>query len=110
MGAINAGLRALDRSGKPCRKWTKAGFTLKSFTGVVWEIHRWSAPPKAGLEEAVADKSATASAADSGKENNKDSPGQLKSEHSNNGVDMEMHSVPSIGPVVSPTTPAIAAA
>jgi hypothetical protein len=24
-GAINAGLRALDRSGKPCRKWNKGG-------------------------------------------------------------------------------------
>ncbi|KAK3325597.1 INO80 complex subunit Ies4-domain-containing protein [Apodospora peruviana] len=45
-GAINAGLRALDRSGKPCRKWTRGGFTLKSFTGVVWEIPRWTAPPK----------------------------------------------------------------
>jgi hypothetical protein len=45
-GAINAGLRALDRSGKPCRKWAKGGFTLKSFTGVVWEIPRWTAPPK----------------------------------------------------------------
>lgn len=40
-GAINAGLRALDRSGKPCRKWTKKTFSLKSFTGVVWDLHSW---------------------------------------------------------------------
>jgi hypothetical protein len=40
-GAINAGLRALDRSGKPCRKWTKKAFTVKSFTGVVWEVPSW---------------------------------------------------------------------
>ncbi|OCT50024.1 hypothetical protein CLCR_07449 [Cladophialophora carrionii] len=40
-GAINAGLRALDRSGAPCRKWKKKAFTLKSFTGVVWEIPSW---------------------------------------------------------------------
>ena len=40
-GAINAGLRALDRSGKPCRKWTKKAFSLKSFTGVVWELPSW---------------------------------------------------------------------
>jgi hypothetical protein len=40
-GAINAGLRALDRSGKPCRKWAKKPFTLKSFTGVVWELPSW---------------------------------------------------------------------
>lgn len=40
-GAINAGLRALDRSGKPCRKWTRKAFQLKSFTGVVWEVPSW---------------------------------------------------------------------
>ncbi|KAJ9502454.1 hypothetical protein LTR99_007516 [Exophiala xenobiotica] len=40
-GAINAGLRALDRSGKPCRKWIKKAFTVKSFTGVVWEVPSW---------------------------------------------------------------------
>ncbi|RAL64062.1 hypothetical protein DID88_003250 [Monilinia fructigena] len=28
-GAINAGLRALDRSGKPCRKWEKRSFIIK---------------------------------------------------------------------------------
>ncbi|KAI5293839.1 hypothetical protein KEM56_005956, partial [Ascosphaera pollenicola] len=37
-GAINAGLRALDRTGTPCRKWTRKTFRLKSFTGVVWEV------------------------------------------------------------------------
>jgi hypothetical protein len=40
-GAINAGLRALDRSGKPCRKWAKKTFSLKSFTGVVWDLPSW---------------------------------------------------------------------
>ncbi|KIX07712.1 uncharacterized protein Z518_02366 [Rhinocladiella mackenziei CBS 650.93] len=40
-GAINAGLRALDRSGKPCRKWTRKPFSLKSFTGVVWDLPSW---------------------------------------------------------------------
>ena len=44
-GAINAGLRALDRSGKPCRKWNKKPFQLKSFTGImlgrpIMERHR----------------------------------------------------------------------
>ncbi|KAL1961868.1 hypothetical protein VTN77DRAFT_992 [Rasamsonia byssochlamydoides] len=43
-GAINAGLRALDRSGTPCRKWERKTFQLKSFTGVVWEIPTWRAP------------------------------------------------------------------
>ncbi|KIV95818.1 hypothetical protein PV10_03424 [Exophiala mesophila] len=40
-GAINAGLRALDRSGKPCRKWQKRPFQLKSFTGIVWDVPSW---------------------------------------------------------------------
>jgi hypothetical protein len=44
-GAINAGLRALDRTGKfKCRKWEKKGFQLRSFTGVVWGVPSWKAP------------------------------------------------------------------
>ena len=43
-GAINAGLRALDRTGKPCRRWNKKGFSIKSFTGVEWSLHTWTAP------------------------------------------------------------------
>lgn len=61
-GAINAGLRALDRSGKPCRKWAKGSFTLKSFTGVVWEIPRWTAPPRPKPVESTPENSAAASA------------------------------------------------
>lgn len=45
-GAINAGLRALDRSGKPCRKWGRKGFELKSFTGVAWGVGTWTAPQR----------------------------------------------------------------
>ncbi|KAF2180408.1 hypothetical protein K469DRAFT_714790 [Zopfia rhizophila CBS 207.26] len=45
-GAINAGLRALDRSGKPCRKWEKRGFQVKSFTGVQWTVPTWRAPKR----------------------------------------------------------------
>jgi hypothetical protein len=40
-GAINAGLRALDRSGKPCRKWARNTFSVKSFTGVSWQLPSW---------------------------------------------------------------------
>ncbi|KAI9660750.1 MAG: hypothetical protein M1831_003442 [Alyxoria varia] len=43
-GAINAGLRALDRTGKPCRRWNKKGFNLKSFTGVAWSLPYWQTP------------------------------------------------------------------
>ncbi|MCJ1398390.1 hypothetical protein MMC11_001588 [Xylographa trunciseda] len=48
-GAINAGLRALDRTGKPCRKWEKKGFSVKSFTGVAWQLPSWRAPQKVAL-------------------------------------------------------------
>ncbi|CZT16183.1 uncharacterized protein RCC_02025 [Ramularia collo-cygni] len=58
-GAINAGLRALDRTGKPCRKWERKGLTLKSFTGTIWDLASWKAPPKEGKsnEGSVEDKS-----------------------------------------------------
>ncbi|KAL9595629.1 MAG: hypothetical protein Q9219_006335 [cf. Caloplaca sp. 3 TL-2023] len=45
-GAINAGLRALDRTGKPCRKWQKNGFRIKTFTGVTWELPSWRSASK----------------------------------------------------------------
>ncbi|ROT35325.1 DUF1711-domain-containing protein [Sodiomyces alkalinus F11] len=79
-GAINAGLRALDRSGKPCRKWSRGGFQVKSFTGVVWEIHRWTAPPKPAPEP-VAEGSVAASADSSAKENK-----EIKSDEVNSPV------------------------
>lgn len=40
-GAINAGLRALDRTGAPCRKWEKQPLRLRSFTGVLWQLPSW---------------------------------------------------------------------
>ncbi|KAL5375580.1 hypothetical protein PMIN06_013127 [Paraphaeosphaeria minitans] len=49
MGTINANLRALDRSGKPCRKWGKKSFQIRSFTGVVWEAPTWRAPLKSSV-------------------------------------------------------------
>ncbi|CAN8106357.1 unnamed protein product [Discula destructiva] len=108
-GAINAGLRALDRSGKPCRKWNRGGFRLKTFTGVEWEIPRWTAPPKPKPVEATevnpegAPASAMVSTAGSSKENsNKENAGQLpKSDISNSGGDIEMQSISSV-PASSP--------
>ncbi|KAF2768843.1 hypothetical protein EJ03DRAFT_351854 [Teratosphaeria nubilosa] len=40
-GNINANLRALDRTGKPCRRWEKKPLQLKSFTGTVWGLGGW---------------------------------------------------------------------
>ncbi|KAK5000865.1 hypothetical protein LTR66_000354 [Elasticomyces elasticus] len=45
-GAINEKLRALDRTGKPCRKWERKGFQLKSFTGYTFSAGSWRAPQK----------------------------------------------------------------
>ena len=84
-GAINAGLRALDRSGAPCRKWARGGFAIKSFTGTTWEIPRWRAPPKVEVTGVDGKEGGEGS---SGKEN-KDS--QVESEKSG-GRDVEMSS------------------
>ncbi|KAI3325885.1 DUF1711-domain-containing protein [Xylariaceae sp. AK1471] len=104
-GAINAGLRALDRSGAPCRKWTKGGFRLKSFTGVLWEIPRWTAPPKP-KPEAPTEESA-ASAESSNKENKEGS--QMKSENSTSNVEVEPQSIAPSVHASSPAPMAIAA-
>ncbi|KAH8670901.1 INO80 complex, subunit Ies4 [Xylariales sp. PMI_506] len=106
-GAINAGLRALDRSGKPCRRWAKGGFKLKSFTGVGWEIPRWTAPPKILPEDSTQESSLSV---DSSNKENKDGS-QLKSEHSASAVDGEQPSVaPSVVAASSPAPIPVAAA
>lgn len=111
-GAINAGLRALDRSGKPCRRWAKGSFQLKTFTGVSWEIHRWTAPPKPKpIEESTPEEvpaSGPVSASGSSKENKENIAQPAKSENSNSAADVEMHSIPSVQ-ASSPAPMAIAA-
>lgn len=111
-GAINAGLRALDRSGKPCRRWAKGGFQLKSFTGVTWEIPRWVAPQKKAPESGTED-SAAASAEGSSKENKENGQEGNSVSNSNSGNDVEMQSAPShhaSSPAPAPAPLAIAAA
>ena len=105
-GAINAGLRALDRSGKPCRKWQKGGFKLKSFTGVIWEIPRWTAPPKIRMEG----NSEESASGDSSKENKDNSQMESeKSEKSNSGADVDMGGS-TAGNLVSSPAPSIPSA
>lgn len=108
-GAINAGLRALDRSGKPCRKWSRGGFTLKSFTGVVWEIPRWTAPPRAGPDTESTEASAAASADNSSGKENKENGAEPNSVSNSNSGDQEAQSVPSIQ-ASSPAPMAVGAA
>lgn len=110
-GAINAGLRALDRSGKPCRKWAKGGFQLKSFTGVVWEIPRWTAPPKPSAEEGTEDSAVPSADNSSSKENKENGVQEDKSvNNSNSVVDVEMPSAPASIHASSPAPMAVAAA
>lgn len=120
MGAINAGLRALDRTGKPCRKWVKGGFQLKSFTGVNWSIPRWRAPPKLVVSsfdnaDGTGEESASGAtpSADSTGSNNKDK-GVGKNGHTNgiNGAN-GLQSPPSVtatSAVASPSVEPITAA
>ncbi|OBT99885.1 hypothetical protein VE01_02237 [Pseudogymnoascus verrucosus] len=105
-GAINAGLRALDRSGAPCRKWARGGFAIKSFTGTTWEIPRWRAPPKVSVTGVDGKgEGENGGEGSSGKEN-KDSS-QVESEKSNAGRDVEMSSP---GVQASSPAPAMVAA
>lgn len=108
-GAINAGLRALDRSGKPCRKWARGGFTLKSFTGVIWEIPRWTAPPRKALESGTEDSAEASAEGSSSKENKENGAEPNSTVNSNHGADVEMQSAPSAS-APSPAPLAIAAA
>lgn len=85
-GAINAGLRALDRSGTPCRRWHRGNMKLKSFTGVIWEVPRWKAPTRSTIKL----ESDGTTSGESSKENKNSS--HLESEKSNSGMDIEMTS------------------
>jgi hypothetical protein len=107
-GAINAGLRALDRSGKPCRKWARGSFQLKSFTGITWEISRWTAPPKKAPESSNEDSAAPSADNSSSKENKENAQGVTSTGNSNSGADADNRSAPSNH--ASPAPLAVAAA
>ncbi|TPX22804.1 hypothetical protein DIZ76_014683 [Coccidioides immitis] len=88
-GAINAGLRALDRTGKPCRRWERKAFQLKSFTGTAWQVRSWRAPPRPKPADVTMTDADTAAAtpADDKNANNKDNiaSSAVASERSNAG-------------------------
>jgi len=83
-GAINACLRALDRTGKPCRKWEKRGFKVKSFTGIAWAAATWSANKKAAADFSGDVKSDSSS---SGENKPTQESSAVASEKSNSGAD-----------------------
>jgi len=86
-GAINANLRALDRSGKACRRWERKGFQVKSFTGVLWNLPSWRAPKGSGVDVNGDVKSDTTSSSDA-KVNNESSA--VPSDKSNSGNDLDV--------------------
>ena len=81
-GAINAGLRALDRTGKPTRKWAKKGFQVKSFTGVTWQTPFWGARGNRTFAEDV--KSDTTGSSEDPKPGNASG---MPSDRSNSGAE-----------------------
>lgn len=101
-GHINANLRALDRTGKPCRKWDRKPLQIKSFTGTMWGMPTWKAPERdAGFPGDV--KSDTTGSSDL-KPNNSSAVASERSHSGNdNGESTLMHGMES-----SPA-PAIAA-
>ncbi|KAF2234107.1 DUF1711-domain-containing protein [Viridothelium virens] len=83
-GAINAQLRALDRSGKPCRKWERKPFQLKSFTGVLWNVGTWRAPQRVSALPSSESKS---DSADSSEVKAKFESSAMASENGTTGLD-----------------------
>ncbi|QDS71039.1 hypothetical protein FKW77_008373 [Venturia effusa] len=63
-GAINACLRALDRTGKPTRKWQKTGFKVRSFTGYAWATGTYATHRKTTSDFAGDVKSDSSSSGD----------------------------------------------
>jgi hypothetical protein len=102
-GAINAGLRALDRTGKPCRKWEKKVFSIKSFTGVNWVVPTWRAPKRAAVEFNGDVKSDTTASSDT---KGKDESSAI-SEKSNSNGDSSTPIPPNATVLASSPTPAV---
>ncbi|KAJ5580178.1 uncharacterized protein N7459_006163 [Penicillium hispanicum] len=113
-GAINAGLRALDRTGAPCRKWERQPLKLRSFTGILWQLPSWRGD-KLSKPESDEAKAAALESGDSDVKPTLTAPGTdtingssaVPSEKSNSG-DGDVTPAPSN--LVEPSSPAIAMA
>lgn len=110
-GAINARLRALDRTKHPCRKWERKPIQLKSFTGVVWELPSWRAP-KSRLPNEEDRHNKDVSQLSESKAH--DSSTAMESEKSNAGengaVPLKDSTPTASSPVPAPLLPAVVAA
>ena len=96
-GAINAHLRALDRTGKPCRKWQKTGFRVKSFIGTTWEIPSWKTSKKAHVVNGDTENASAPTSNSEGKANISSS--NIDSDKSHNG-DREIQNTASSPPAL----------
>lgn len=94
-GAINAALRALDRSGKPCRKWEKKGFALRTFTGASWDMPSWRSHKQALNGTFDGDVKSDNSGSGSGRE----------SERSQNGAEAMQYAFTPVDVASSPAPP-----
>lgn len=114
-GAINAGLRALDRTGAPCRKWEKQPLRLRSFTGILWQLPSWKTHALAKSENVDGTVTVALESGDSDTKPTLTAPGTdtmngssaVPSEKSNSG-DGDITPAPSN--LVEPSSPAIAMA
>ncbi|KAK1150008.1 hypothetical protein N8T08_003566 [Aspergillus melleus] len=107
-GAINAGLRALDRTGAPCRKWERKPLQLKSFTGVNWNLSSWRTPRPQVSETDGEIKEGVLETGDSDSKANQSASG-VPSEKSNSG-DGDLTPVPPNLTEASSPAPAMAMA
>ncbi|KAF2006489.1 DUF1711-domain-containing protein [Amniculicola lignicola CBS 123094] len=105
-GAINAGLRALDRTGKPCRKWEKRGLKLRSFTGVQWDVPTWRAPKRSAVFAEDVKSDSTGSSDSKSKIKDESSAISEKSNAVAEGSTPTALAAPPNGEVVAPTAPA----
>jgi len=107
LGAINAGLRALDRTGKPCRRWERKPFQLKSFTGVVWQVPTWRTPKAKKIDEPSEGNAGTTPTGESDSKAN-NSVSAVGSEKSNSGegdvTPLPTHAGSSPAPVIAVTS------
>lgn len=110
-GAINAGLRALDRTGAPCRKWDRQPLKLRSFTGVAWQLPAWHTFKTAQLESDE-NKEAVLESGDSDAKATLAAPG-IETANGSSAVPSEKSAgdvTPAPSNIVEPSSPAIAMA
>ncbi|KAJ5782128.1 hypothetical protein N7457_003902 [Penicillium paradoxum] len=114
-GAINAGLRALDRSGSACRKWERKPLQLRSFTGIMWQLPSWRTPSMSNSNSSVDSKVSVLESGDSDMKPMLNAPGTDTANGSSAVPSEKSHSgdgdiTPAPSHLVEPSSPAIAMA